>query len=345
MAKPISHRRLIAMVEAMEPAVRDAFLRAIGDIRSHAAVGEIARLLEAGRIDEAVSLLGINPARFSDLAEQVRAVFSTGGKQGVAELPLLRSGASVLRVGFNMRNRAAEQWLIENSSRLVTAIVEDQRNAIRAIAAEGMQLGRGPRSTALDIVGRVGETGRRTGGVIGLTSQQAQFVSNARAELSSGDPRQMAHYFTRQRRDKRFDAAVRKAIAAGKPLKEADIDRIAGRYADRLLQLRGEMIARTETMQAFAAGREQAMLQAIESGAVDAKNVTSIWETAHDKRVRESHHAMQGQTVPFGQPFVTPRGAQMRYPGDSSLGAGADEIVACRCIQRHKIDFLSQELG
>lgn len=357
MAK-ITRRQLIRMIEAMEPAVRDAFFRAIGDIRSQAVVGDVERLLAAGRVDDVITALGIDPARFSDLAEQVRTVFVAGGKQGIAELPVLRSSATVLqgrwgvakaqqmavRINFDLRNPRAEAWLSQRSSRLVTAIVEDQRNSIRAVVTEGMRIGRGPRQAALDIVGRIGVTGRRTGGIVGLTSQQAQFVLNARADLLSGDPARMAAYFGRKRRDKRLDGIVKRAIKAGKPVSMADVDKIAGRYSDRLLALRGEMIARTESIQAFNTAREEAFMQAIESGALLAESVVGVWGATGDTRTRESHAEMNGQERPLGKPFETPSGALMLYPGDTSFGAGAEEIVACRCSKIYRVDNAAEAL-
>jgi len=61
------------------------------------------------------------------------------------------------------------------------------------------------------------------------------------------------------------------------------------------------------------------------------------WLSARDARVRSgqrggaNHRAMDGQTVRLGQPFLTPRGYRLMFPGDRSQGAPADEVVNCRC--------------
>lgn len=353
MARQMTRRQLEQLAESFEPSIRRAFLDAFYDARNQAAVRMVAELIAAGRVEAVADLVGLNAPRFSPLVEAIRATYLRSGILTAGEIPALTSNFSLggrwspsrgYRVAWNfdITNPEAESWLREHSSRLVTGIVEDQRQAIRLFAAEGMALGRNPRQTALDIVGRVSETGRRTGGVIGLTSQQAQFVANARAELS--DPDRMAAYFDRQRRDKRFDATVRKAMESGKPLSAEQIDKITGRYADRLLALRGETVARTESLTAMSAAREESYRQAIEAGDISPENVTCTWGATGDSRTRHSHMAMNGQERIFGEPFVTPSGARMMFPGDTSLGAGVEETIQCRCTKRYRINYAAEAL-
>ncbi|MCI2243786.1 hypothetical protein L3067_04085 [Xanthomonas sp. PPL568] len=352
----MTNRELLLLAEQLEPDIAKAFVQAIYAIRGQAAVQVIADLLQAGRIDDVLTALGFDAPRFSGLAEAVRQAFVAGGTAGVAELPRMtlkldpvitgsyrpKAVSPVLRPSFDLRNPAAEAWLRDNSARLVTRIVDDQRQLIRGVLQRGMAAGRNPRQSALDIVGLVGETGRRSGGVVGLTAQQGQFVANVRAQLASGDPAQMAAYFDRARRDKRLDGIVKRAIAAGKPVAQVDIDKIAGRYADRLLALRGEMIARTESITSMNAGREEAFRQQIEAGALAPENVVATWSATGDKRTRHSHAAMNGQRRTFGQPFQSPSGAQLMYPGDTSLGAGPEEIVGCRCTKQYRVDMTAE---
>jgi uncharacterized protein with gpF-like domain len=66
---------------------------------------------------------------------------------------------------------------------------------------------------------------------------------------------------------------------------------------------------------------------------------TKTWHAAGDNRVRPSHAAASGQTVYFDEAFAV-GDSEMMYPGDASLGAGAEEIVNCRCSVLYHVDEL-----
>jgi len=82
-------------------------------------------------------------------------------------------------------------------------------------------------------------------------------------------------------------------------------------------------IARTEVVGASNMG---AHLGAEESGL----DLDKIWVATADDRTREDHLFADGQRVKLNESFNV-GGYQMRYPGDSSMGAPAGEIVNCRC--------------
>lgn len=208
---------------------------------------------------------------------------------------------------------------------------------------DGLAQGRNPTQTALDIVGRVSRaTGRRTGGLIGLSGKQIEYVLSARLELASGDPKLLRKYLERGLRDKRFDPTVRRAIKAGKPVTQADISNLTARYSDRLLKHRAEAIALTETGQAVHAGKHEGMRQLIDTGAIQEEQIKRTWDASGDSKVRDSHNAMDGQKVSgLSTPFTSPEtGAQLMHPLDSSLGAPASEIIRCRCFENIRIDHV-----
>lgn len=340
MARLSNRSRIEQLTDEWEPEVRRAFLAGIDDLRSAAQLSRLVEMLERGDVEGAIGALNLDKAAFWRLDAVIGQVFAAGGMSTTGALPVLRDplgGRLVVR--FDARNLRAEDWLRTHSSTLVTGIVEDQRNAIRAALLAGMQEGRNPRSVALDIVGRLDPvTKRRVGGIVGLTSAQASFVAAARAELLSGDPAQLSAYLERQRRDRRSDRTVQAAIG-GRRMTAETITRIVSRYADRLLELRGEMIARTEMMAALNQAAVEALTQAVEQGKLRADAVTKIWRTAADHRVRHTHRGMAGQSVGLQAMFVSPSGAMLAYPGDPS--APAAERVSCRCWMEPKVDFLA----
>lgn len=339
--KPPARTRIAQLTSEWEPTIRAAFLEAVLDIADRADVRRIAERLEKGDVAGAIEAVHIDTAAYSVLDRAISGAFNAGGASAVSALPKIKdpSGAALI-VRWDARNLRAENWLRSHSSDLITRIVDDQRAAVRNALSEGVIAGRNPKATVLDVVGRVNRiTGRREGGIVGLTAPQQSYVSNALAELSSKDPDVMARYFTRTRRDRRFDAEVRRAMKDGRVI-DADLrTRIVGRYSDRLLELRGETIGRTETMAALNQSGVEAMQQAIDAGVVQAGTVTKVWHTARDPKVRDSHAAIDRQSVGIEGRFSN----GLAYPGDPS--GGPAETANCRCWMETRIDFTAGLIG
>ena len=319
-----------------DPALRAAFIAGISEIRAQARLAEVIAALERGDIQAAVDVLYIEREAYREFEAALSDAFTDGGVNTLQELsPIRDANGNRFVIRFNARDNAAEQILRLHSSTLITQIVADQREAVRQALTEGMARGDNPRKVGLDIVGRVDPaTQRRTGGLLGLSAAQERYVSNASQELATGD---YAAYLTRERRDKRFDRMVMKAMRDGKPLSQADITRITGRYSARLLALRGEVIGRTEALRALHEGQYAALQQAIATGRVDARDVRLVWKATFDGRTRDTHAALHGETIGWGETFQTFRGNRLRYPGDTM--APASETINCRCTMVARIDY------
>lgn len=331
---------LKALVEKLTPVVRDAFFAAIADVSDTTILADLVKAIEAGDYTKAFQTLGMSNASMRPLTSALENAFEQGGIAVGSTFPkVLQTNAGTRAVfRFDVRNPRAEKWLADQSSSLVTRIQEDTRVNVRNLLTRGMIDGTNPRTTALDIIGRFNNaTGKREGGIIGLTQQQELWVANARRDLVNLDPR----YLTRLRRDARFDSTVENAIATDTPLAQETIDKLISRYKDSLLQLRGETVARTESIQALNRADYEALSQAVDMGAANKGDVTRIWNTAGDDRVRDSHADMDGQEVGLDEPFVSGEGNQMMFPGDTSLGADASDTINCRCKVRTRIDWLS----
>jgi hypothetical protein len=323
--------RLAALLAQYDASIQAAFLEAIRNKANSINLTDLAAAIEAREIDRALRIAGVSRADLFPFDSTITSAYVAGGQTIAAAAP-----AFAVSFGFDGRATRAEAWARDHVGGLVTNIVEDQAQMLRETIGNQIAAGINPRAAALDIAGRtVGNA--RQGGFIGLSQAQAGYLRNARAELEGLD----ARYFTRTLRDKRFDAMVRKAIDAGKPLAQAEVDRIAARYSDRMLKHRADTIARTESITALRAGRREGIEQAIEAGAIRAETVTRVWDATLDSRTRPDHVAMHGTAIEgMETPFTLPDGSRMMFPGDTSLGASADQVILCRCYEEHRVDWL-----
>jgi len=329
------------LFDGFDERLKAAFLDAIADIRDNITLRVVVERLEKGDIGGAIDAMHLDADAFAKLELAIVEAYNSGGQATVDNLPRLtdpQGNRVVFR--FGVRNLEAERWLSDHSSQLVTRIVDDQRAAIRTALTDGLERGQNPRTTALNVIGRISrQSNRREGGIIGLTAAQERYVASARQELASGDPEALAHYLTRRRRDKRFDRTVAKAIREEKPLPPEMVAKITGRYADGLLQLRGEMIGMNETMTALHTARHDAIAQQIASGKLVASDVRKVWKHTPQERPRLHHVAMNGKSVAWGEQFVLPNGVSLDYP--HSPDAPASETLFCKCQYSIKIDYFA----
>ncbi|MCO7546169.1 phage head morphogenesis protein [Stutzerimonas nitrititolerans] len=325
---------ILTHIEALEPGLHRAYLDSVRSTVDSATVAEVERLIADENEAALVDLLSLGALAL--LAEGIRAAFLAGGRREMAAIVIPRQlRQEIGRPEFDISLPPAQAWLSEQSRSVRQEAAESVREAIASVLAS-RRASAGPartaRQAALDLVGRVSpQTGQRSGGVLGLPGNMAQYVANARRQLLSGDPEQLKQYLQRVRRDRRFDSIARRAIETGIPIESKNADKIVGRYAERLLATHAEMLARTAAAESFSAGRDRAWEQLVEQG-LDRSRIEKEWRDRADEKVRNSHRHMRGQRALLGQPFRTNSGELLLYPGDSSLGAGMDEIANCRCI-------------
>jgi hypothetical protein len=315
-----------AALDRIERQMARDYLAEAAKINRNTTLAEMMRAIELGNAVQSGVLVG----NYAKLAESLRAAYIAGGTAEAADFG--RRG-----VEFDALRPSAQSWIQETQRGAVSIIAREQGEAIQAVISYGQEIGMAPAPLARNLLGMTTQSGARMGGVVGLTGQDAQWLTNAARQLRSGDPEQMRQYFDRVRRDRRFDGIVQRAIDAGKPVAPADIDKITQRYAARLLETRAEVVASIQAVEAYNAGRAQFYAQLVEDG-TDPALIRKRWKTQADERVRVSHRAMNGQKVPGSAAFVTPRGALMMHPGDTSMGAPLSEIVRCRCRAIYTIE-------
>lgn len=299
-------------LERLERSVSRAYVKAIREKKL--AIGELEEAIKTGDVQRIDELTDFDDGDLQELTEEIRSAAIEGGSLEIT---------GRFEKGLNPNSPIFTAWLQEKSSTLVTQLRKEQREAVREVLATNAQLGLNPRSTALDIAGRVTKSGAREGGIVGLNAPQANAVANARSNLMSVDPELMHGYLKNTRRDRRYDHIVKAAIAEGKPVGQKDLQKIVTRYQARLLQTRGETISRTETIEALNHGRQTKMEDV-------ARNINGeVWKTWEaTSGARPAHARADGQEVPVTSTFEV-GGEALRYPGDSR--GSAYNTVNCRC--------------
>ena len=325
-----------ALLRTLEGPVRDAFLSAVLKAKTRAQLNALIEAIETGDIDRVMLASGLREGMYSPLTESIRNAYLESGIFILSvDLP------KRLSMEFDINNPRAETWLRNNSSQLITGhLMPEQRAAIQVMLQDGMIKGKNPRTTALDIVGRMSRaTGRRSGGVIGLTSQQATYVTNMADDLADLNSER---YFKRRLRDRRYDGMVRQSMESGNPLPAAKRQQIVNHYEDRMLKHRGDNIARTETLQSLNEASDEAMRQVVDEGLAPRNSVIKIWRHSRGANEREGHLMMVGQRRLLDDYFVNPiTGVPLKYPG----AGPASEVVNCRCWVEHQVDFSLVELA
>lgn len=344
MLKRLTPRERIALlVDQWEPAIRRAFLEAVEAIRSAISLRLLVERLERRDIAGAIDVLRIEREAFGGLEVAITDAFNAGGIATAEDMVLREPEGHRVHFRFGVRDPESEAWLRSHSAQLVAGIVDEQRESIRQVLAAGLARGDNPTRTALNIAGRVSRaTGTRSGGILGLSAPHLAATEKARQALTVGDLEGMRDYLSLKRRDRRFDASIRKAIEAGKGLDRASVDRVIGRLSDSYLKLRGEVIALNETFVALGQSRHAAFRQAIAKGDVDVRDVVKTWRHTPQEHPRMQHVAMNGQTVPFHEPFVAPDGTRIMYP--HAEGVPASHTLFCRCRAEYRIDYTGRLL-
>ena len=325
----LDRREIERLIRAAAPEIGDSFVAVMIRVPSEVELEALTSAIRNRDPNGAWVEIDMAPGDFNDFRETERAAFRTGGEA--------QASAEGWKINlFDERALADEN---RRTGRLITEVIDETRDMVRDRVRRAITTGENPRSAALDIIGRrkIG-THTRTGGMIGLTRHQDEYAQRALAELRSADSAQLRNYLERQARDRRFDRTVLRAIRDRRAVPAELRDKMIASYRSRLLRMRGEAVGRTEALGAVNAGQHEAVEQAVRDpdNPVEAQDVRRIWNATSDSRVRDTHLAMNYQTRRQGEPFQSPSGAQLMYPGDRSLGAPAAEVINCRCNERSR---------
>lgn len=308
--------RLIKLANRMAPLWKARFLQVVKTIRDSNTLAQIEQLLLIGQETEALILS-------ETAALQLGRLWGETFTLAADQTAKLVSDALNLTVNYDVVNERALAEMRRNQLRLIRQFTDKQRFATREALQDGIRRGINPRDMA-----------REFRASIGLTDKQVRAVNNYRRMLGELDSTALR----RKLRDGRFDRTVSRAIRDGKPLSRQQIDTMVGRYRERYIKYRSEVIARTESLRAVHAGTDEMYQQAFDSGTLRPDALVRVWDTSKDNRVRASHRAMDRQQRLVGQPFETGLGNLMRFPGDPEAPPADSVNDRCAVTTRYKED-------
>ena len=332
-----------ALLKKAREEIRAAFMRAVREGRQAIDYKALEKAFAEGNVTAATSALNLTTGTFAPYGDALDNGIIRAGQAETAILNkagLKKPDGLKANLAFNYRDPAVEALLRETSGTKIVGILDDTLAGVRGILEQGMAAGNGPRAVATRIAGQINPlTGKREGGLVGLTKYQMDNVTKALNELKSMDPVQLRNYLERAMRNKQYDGYVNRAIK-GEPIPADILRKMDNAMMNRALQVRAETIARTEALQTLHIGQHASYQQAIDQGLVQPDEIIRVWESSGDGRTRESHDEMNGQEVSWDEPFKTPSGVFLMFPGDPS--GPPEEIINCRCNESIRINYLKR---
>ena len=324
-AKAVSDEqmRIERLVQRLERSVKRAFLDFVRAVQSPDVLRDVAEMLGRGDVEGALQIVDRYVSR---MAPVVSDVFITAGRDEVTALvDQVKHWAPSTGISFDPTNERAAALMRNAQLQFIREMTQSQRDSIRQAITQGLMDGAGPRDMA-----------REFRNAIGLTASQEAAVRNYERLLRTGSREALE----RDLRDRRYDRTIERADRTGEPLSPEQIERMTERYRQRYIAYRSETIARTETTRVVSQARQEALQQTIDEVGIDESLVQRVWRATKDHRVRHTHRSMDGQEVGKDDPFTSPSGAKLRYPGDPE--APSFETIMCRCVVINRIKRRSE---
>lgn len=301
------HRRAASLT----PDLAAAILTAFKQLRDSLSEAELARIIEGASIERiftSVLSTAVFAQAFTPLREQIRKSVLDSIKYFSRDLPKAGKVGNI-SFAFDSLNPKVIDAIKALNTRVMADLTDGVRETFRQVVERGLTEGASPRRVARDIKG-----------LIGLAPNQEQAVVNFQKMLEAGDRTALR----RQLRDKRFDRTLDRALGAdGEGLTAPRVEAMTNAYRRKMIGFNAETHARTATLDSLKLGQRLSINDAVDRGILDGDRMEKTWVGVMDDRERESHVAMEGETVAYDEPFSN---GQM-IPGENEYN--------CRCVARY----------
>lgn len=262
------------IADASAPKVRDAFLRAVEQVRGTPKEAALREALASGSVERVLAVLNVKAAMETAVAAQVvpileDAFIAAGRAAPAATIPSQILGTGVA-YRFDIANPETLAFLRSYEMGMIREVTAETQLAVRGIVEEAFKFGGHPRDQA-----------KRIRSLVGLTQRGAIAVRN-------------------------YEDALREEGRA-----EDQIARMTERYRQRMLKLRATTIARTETIRASNQGAVAAWRGAAAKGLLSRATFRMQWLVTPDDRTCPNCAPVPGLNdggVPLGGIFKTPLG-------------------------------------
>lgn len=313
--------KIESLVSSQSKEFQKLWTKYLDDLKSDASLKIIRDFLEAGRDDLAVAYL-------EEKSNYFLPIFLTAYMAGaLAEIALLTASAiknqstynRIPKTSFSFDNtdyyvnqqiRGLQNGFIEN-------LKDSQRRLFDAVVREARGQGMNVRATARYLIDK-----------LGMTEGQFSAVLNYE-KLLRANSREAANRILLDSEKAKIDTAVKNK----RPLTDKQIDKMVAAYKRRFIKRRAEEIARNTTKTIIEEGRAQAATQLLNQAGLTEGDMIKEWRSRRDQKVRNTHKqhiGLDGQKVKENEYFVSPSGARLRHPHDSS--APLSETSGCRCF-------------
>lgn len=289
--KAIKHAlRVQGVMRALELGVVADFLNGIAVFKRRIDKEEIARLIEAGKFDDAVAMIPWDklPDDVAKIDEKFAKAMDGSAEVAIQTLP---GPKSTLVVGT--ANPRVRRFISDQVGNLVQNVTSDGRRAVQNTVRAALDQGLTPRRAA-DLMGRsVGLTEKQNVRVMNRQLKEFQRRDELQTQLEELQSRGKGGTATAQR--------LRRNIAN---LSDSKIEKRADKMARSLEKQRAVTIARTELTRATNEGQIMAWEQAAEDGLIDRQKARKVWVVVPDDRLSNICADLDGKSVGMDEMFT-----------------------------------------